>query len=1063
MSKISMKTFQLTILALLLFFAAFLPGSFSSAAKDSPDAIAIQVLPNPNHYSPSRWYEEKGFQGAPQELIVDGYEAVRDGRTVYVNVGNIDITNNRFYTNIYLISYNQEAEQETMDILGQILSHWKFNTNIEEPELIGECFNPFQNNETNNKKCFTDKDCALGYYCNSAKARVIRDTKRLADLVELNIAIEEYRDIYAHYPRLSSGTYIPHKSISLWPSWQNNLANELGISALPQDPINSLGSCQACCDLEETAEDSCPGAQICQEKYVFNPVTCWDEANKTFADPTMDNDQFNLPPESFAFVYEVSPDGYSYSTCAVMESGMLTDLDQGACADSETASITNIQENNPPTITCGALNGFPGDPFTGYVFVHDVDTNDTIANYEFIPQGDWSSWSNVNFAKDDANRQKFVLSADRTGDTNTYAFDVEVTDSRGATVSKTCQVIAKKGQPVIYNMPSQTITIGYPLDFEILAGELTGQYPLTFEFSHPAITENMISCNGANTGETEEGRYICHVDNPQIEYPVGEYDFDVRVIDAGGDQITENFHLTIENQKPIINTLNCPTTVRWGNPYTCTDISASDPDDLHSINNFNYYNLPVGIIGEASPGQISGQADYDWVGDHNIGVSATDNYNLEGNQANYTLTINSYCGDGIWQPTNSEGVGGPTDNGQEQCDGTDNIATDPGMSHEGMQYECTGGCGSSSGPCAGTCTHTGGYCGDGELQTAYGEECDDGNDVDGDGCNTYSESCTLVCGDGACSDEECGFCDEDCGEDLDGDGICMNDNCPDVFNPNQGDIDNDGFGDMCDDCYEYPAGSGNCVELIAQQRNANNNWVEVGTFRPYVHYESSSEFYCYSGNCANPAPNVAGASANIVEYDIVKTDRSNIFGYVNTSNNMLSIGFVHDMPNSYRTTPDPNDGPSDYPDDDQDGGIAFFDFKGADWTNMAVITSADDGPYEFDKNINTTRASCDYEGCWGYGYCCTDGGIVDMAYLNTSWSIRVEPKRWEGLTEWFLKSPSGEYTGEDSVDVGTNINMNKEVRIGYYACGNGVRELGEECDDGNNIDGDGCRGDCSIE
>jgi len=30
-------------------------------------------------------------------------------------------------------------------------------------------------------------------------------------------------------------------------------------------------------------------------------------------------------------------------------------------------------------------------------------------------------------------------------------------------------------------------------------------------------------------------------------------------------------------------------------------------------------------------------------------------------------------------------------------------------------------------------------------------------------------------------------------------------------------------------------------------------------------------------------------------------------------------------------------------------------------------------------------------------------------------------------------------------------------------CGNGIQETGEQCDDGNTVDGDGCRGDCTLE
>src|SRR3989344_9451952 len=131
-SMLKINTKEIKVLILLCFL---LITPFAISAATSSDAIAIRVIPNPEHYSPIRWYAEKGFSGSPQSLIVDGFEAVRDGRTVYVNAANVVDTGSdgepdTLYTNIYLLSYTQEAEGATVDIFGQILSHWKFNTNI---------------------------------------------------------------------------------------------------------------------------------------------------------------------------------------------------------------------------------------------------------------------------------------------------------------------------------------------------------------------------------------------------------------------------------------------------------------------------------------------------------------------------------------------------------------------------------------------------------------------------------------------------------------------------------------------------------------------------------------------------------------------------------------------------------------------------------------------------------------------------------------------------------------------------------------------------------------------
>ncbi|MFH1427565.1 MAG: MopE-related protein [Patescibacteria group bacterium] len=308
MKKISFKTFF--VLGLLGLSLTFIYLNYPKiinklALAQSKDAIAIRVIPNPNHISAQRWYKEQGFSGSPQAIIVDGYEGIRDGRTVYVNAANVDlnVTPKKFYTNIYLISYNQQAEKSTVDIFGQIVNHWQFNTNLAKGK---------DNNDDDAKcsadselKCITDKDCAGHGYCSSYKAQVTRDTIRLARLNDIDTKIKQYGQTHSSYPQLSAGTYLPNITISTWPSWQDNFAKELG-GSLPVDPINKFSVCDG-----------------------YNAVTCWNEADKKFA-WTITAEGNTIEAGSRVFLYQANS-ANTYKLCAFAETPFITDSCNSEC------------------------------------------------------------------------------------------------------------------------------------------------------------------------------------------------------------------------------------------------------------------------------------------------------------------------------------------------------------------------------------------------------------------------------------------------------------------------------------------------------------------------------------------------------------------------------------------------------------------------------------------------------------------------------------------------------------------------------------------------------------
>lgn len=293
-----------TILFLYIFTTIF----FSENTKASSDAIAIRVIPNPNNYSVKRWYKENGFDGNPSTILVDGYEGLRDGRTVYVNAANAIISSNKLYTNIYLISYNQGADKTTIDIFNRILKNWKFNTNLPS---IGECID--KDAAATGIKCLADYHCDEKEYCSSEKAKVVRDTKRLADLKDVDKLLEDYKKESGYYPNMNVGSYLPNVTISVWPSWLDSFSGELGES-LSVDPLNKMSDCG-------------------DPKY--NKITCWDDENKEFAGtytpavgagvlPTL-----SLPSvapgvdNSRVYLYRVSKDASNFALCSVFESVFL--------------------------------------------------------------------------------------------------------------------------------------------------------------------------------------------------------------------------------------------------------------------------------------------------------------------------------------------------------------------------------------------------------------------------------------------------------------------------------------------------------------------------------------------------------------------------------------------------------------------------------------------------------------------------------------------------------------------------------------------------------------------
>jgi cysteine-rich repeat protein len=135
----------------------------------------------------------------------------------------------------------------------------------------------------------------------------------------------------------------------------------------------------------------------------------------------------------------------------------------------------------------------------------------------------------------------------------------------------------------------------------------------------------------------------------------------------------------------------------------------------------------MGYAGYCGDGLINGPE----ICDDGAGVNSDDHTNSAHCNANCTMMIVEYCGDGICQvPQESNGL----------CAGDCTTCGDGIIQEPDEECDERG----DTDTCNGDCTfHS---CGDGYLNMAAGEECDDGNQDDTDACRN---DCTnALCGDG---------------------------------------------------------------------------------------------------------------------------------------------------------------------------------------------------------------------------------------------------------------------------------------------------------------------------
>ncbi|HTK04230.1 MAG TPA: Ig-like domain-containing protein [Candidatus Eisenbacteria bacterium] len=152
-------------------------GPDAATGKWISDAVGLRFSTNTSHMSVNDWYFAKGFRGAPVKTRVNGYEALQEGRTAYVNTAAKLIPSGKLYTNVDVMSYSEGAQPETVSIFNQLLGYVNFNRNADLSNM-GMC-RKGELRASAAVKCNTSLDCQLnaagipvpgreGYICDAA-------------------------------------------------------------------------------------------------------------------------------------------------------------------------------------------------------------------------------------------------------------------------------------------------------------------------------------------------------------------------------------------------------------------------------------------------------------------------------------------------------------------------------------------------------------------------------------------------------------------------------------------------------------------------------------------------------------------------------------------------------------------------------------------------------------------------------------------------------------------------------------------------------------------------------
>jgi cysteine-rich repeat protein len=347
------------------------------------------------------------------------------------------------------------------------------------------------------------------------------------------------------------------------------------------------------------------------------------------------------------------------------------------------------------------------------------------------------------------------------------------------------------------------------------------------------------------------------------------------------------------------------------------------------------------------------------------------------------------------------------------------------------------GCGARSALVEPAVVGRGASCGDGVLDP--GEECDDGNDVDGDACTNACERAR--CGDGivwkgveACDDANAidgDACRNDCALPTCGDGVVQaGEECDDGNADDTDACTSRCFLAKCGDGFVH-AGVEQC-DVAAANPTLSALLVRQGAFARIVHPVERAEdvvaFYAYgsaSGHMGFEAPR-----------------KSQLFLYRDSTSGVLTLITEHgiDLDETGLFQPE------------TDVQQRFSGLPGG----VFVAVADDEGELHLDS-ASTAR------GDWHF-HQNTDGGALSGLPFPANWRIDVDSTFGAGIdTHRFLDADGTEIPLIPTLTATVIAESAPACRPDCTVprCGDGILDVGEACDDGNQVSGDGCAADCS--